>query len=199
MKRIVLLRHGESEWNLQNRFTGWTDVDLTERGVAEAREAGELLGREGFSFGKAYTSYLKRAVKTLDCVLDRMNLDWIPVEKTWRLNEKHYGMLQGLDKSETAERYGEEQVLVWRRSYDVAPDPIPEDDPRNQRFEARYREVPDRELPRTESLKDTIERDDALLEVHPVPLAEGLRRSAGRRSRQQPAGYRQASQARFRR
>ena len=158
MKRIVLLRHGESEWNLQNRFTGWTDVDLTERGVAEAREAGELLGREGFSFGKAYTSYLKRAVKTLDCVLDRMNLDWIPVEKTWRLNEKHYGMLQGLDKSETAERYGEEQVLVWRRSYDVAPDPIPEDDPRNPRFEARYREVPDRELPRTESLKDTIER-----------------------------------------
>jgi len=131
MKRIVLLRHGESEWNLQNRFTGWTDVDLTERGVAEAREAGELLGREGFSFGKTYTSYLKRAVKTLDCVLDRMNLDWIPVEKTWRLNEKHYGMLQGLDKSETAERYGEEQVLVWRRSYDVAPDPIPEDDPRN--------------------------------------------------------------------
>ena len=94
MIRIVLLRHGESEWNLQNRFTGWTDVDLTERGVAEAREAGELLGREGFSFGKAYTSYLKRAVKTLDCVLDRMNLDWIPVEKTWRLNEKHYGMLQ---------------------------------------------------------------------------------------------------------
>ena len=158
MKRIVLLRHGESEWNLQNRFTGWTDVDLTERGVAEAREAGELLGREGFSFGKAYTSYLKRAVKTLDCVLDRMNLDWIPVEKTWRPNEKHYGMLQGLDKSETAERYGEEQVLVWRRSYDVAPDPIPEDDPRNPRFEARYREVPDRELPRTESLKDTIER-----------------------------------------
>ena len=115
MKRIVLLRHGESEWNLQNRFTGWTDVDLTERGVAEAREAGELLGREGFSFGRAYTSYLKRAVKTLDCVLDRMNLDWIPVEKTWRLKEKHYGMLQGLDKSERSEerRVGKECRSRW--------------------------------------------------------------------------------------
>ena len=169
MKRIVLLRHGESEWNLQNRFTGWTDVDLTERGVAEAREAGELLGREGFSFGKAYTSYLKRAVKTLDCVLDRMNLDWIPVEKTWRLNEKHYGMLQGLDKSETAERYGEEQVLVWRRSYDVAPAPLAEDDPHNPRLNPRYAGIPDAELPRTESLRDTVARTMPYWECEILP------------------------------
>ena len=115
MKKIVLLRHGESAWNKENRFTGWTDVDLTEKGVAEAEKAGETLKEYGFNFDKAYTSYLKRAVKTLNCVLDKMNLDWIPVEKSWRLNEKHYGELQGLNKAETAEKYGEEQVLVWRR------------------------------------------------------------------------------------
>ena len=115
MKRIVLLRHGQSTWNKENRFTGWTDVDLTQEGVAEAVRAGELLRDEGFTFGKAYTSYLKRAVKTLDCVLDKLDEAWIPVEKSWRLNEKHYGMLQGLNKSETAEKYGEEQVPVWRR------------------------------------------------------------------------------------
>ena len=150
MKKIVLLRHGESVWNKENRFTGWTDVDLTEKGVAEAEKAGETL--------KAYTSYLKRAVKTLNCVLDKMNLDWIPVEKNWRLNEKHYGELQGLNKAETAGKYGEEQVLVWRRSYDIAPNPLAENDLRNPRFDYRYHEVPDAELPRTESLKDTIER-----------------------------------------
>ena len=158
MKRIVLLRHGESTWNKENRFTGWTDVDLTEKGVAEAMAAGDALRKEGFVFEKAYTSYLKRAVKTLNCVLDRLDQDWIPVEKNWRLNEKHYGVLQGLDKSETAERYGEKQVLVWRRSYDVAPDPLAEDDPRNPRFDVRYDRVPNRELPLTESLKDTINR-----------------------------------------
>ena len=140
------------------RFTGWTDVDLTQEGVAEAVRAGELLRDEGFTFGKAYTSYLKRAVKTLDCVLDKLDEAWIPVEKSWRLNEKHYGMLQGLNKSETAEKYGEEQVHVWRRSYDVAPDPLPEDDPRNPRFDVRYACVPDAELPRTESLEQTIAR-----------------------------------------
>ena len=128
---LVLLRHGESVWNRENRFTGWTDVDLSEKGVAEAVKAGETLRKEGFHFGRAYTSYLKRAVKTLDVVLDRMDRDWIPVTKTWRLNEKHYGMLQGLNKRETAEKYGDEQVYVWRRSYDVAPAPLPEDDPRN--------------------------------------------------------------------
>ena len=124
MKKIVLLRHGESAWNKENRFTGWTDVDLTEKGVAEAVRAGELLAEKGFRFKKAYTSYLKRAVKTLDCVLDRLDQDWIPVEKSWRLNEKHYGQLQGLNKAETAAKYGDEQVLVWRRSFDVAPHTI---------------------------------------------------------------------------
>ena len=158
MKKIVLLRHGESAWNKENRFTGWTDVDLTEKGVTEAEKAGETLREYGFNFDKAYTSYLKRAVKTLNCVLDKMNLDWIPVEKNWRLNEKHYGDLQGLNKAETAEKYGEEQVLIWRRSYDIAPNPLSEKDLRNPHFDYRYHEVPDAELPRTESLKDTIER-----------------------------------------
>lgn len=158
MKKIVLLRHGESTWNKENRFTGWTDVDLTEKGIAEANKAGELLKENGFNFDKAYTSYLKRAVKTLNCALDKLDQDWIPVEKTWRLNEKHYGALQGLNKAETAAQYGDEQVLVWRRSYDVAPHALAEDDLRNPRFENRYKEVPDAELPRTESLKETIER-----------------------------------------
>lgn len=158
MKKIVLLRHGESTWNGENRFTGWTDVDLSERGVAEAVRAGELLRKEGFCFGRAYTSYLKRAVKTLDVVLDRMDLDWIPVSKSWRLNEKHYGALQGLNKAETAAKYGDEQVHVWRRSYDVAPEPLADDDPRDPRFDCRYREVPVAELPRTESLRDTVAR-----------------------------------------
>lgn len=158
MKKIVLLRHGESKWNKENRFTGWTDVDLTEKGEEEARKAGELLKKEGFVFDKAYTSYLKRAIKTLNIVLDEMNQDWIPVEKNWRLNEKHYGDLQGLNKSETAEKYGDDQVLVWRRSYDVAPNPLTDDDPRNPRFEARYKDVPENELPRTEALKNTVER-----------------------------------------
>ena len=123
MKKIVLLRHGESAWNKENRFTGWTDVDLTEKGIAEAEKAGQLLIDNDFQFDKAYTSYLKRAVKTLNVVLDRMDQDWIPVEKSWRLNEKHYGQLQGLNKAETAAKYGEEQVLIWRRSYDIAPPP----------------------------------------------------------------------------
>ena len=158
MKKIVLLRHGESTWNQENRFTGWTDVDLTQKGVLEAARAGEILKKEGFVFDKAYTSFLKRAVKTLDNVLDKMDLDWIPVEKSWRLNEKHYGNLQGLNKAETAEKYGEDKVLLWRRSYDIAPDPIPEDDKRNPLFEPRYKSVPVEELPRTESLKDCIER-----------------------------------------
>ena len=158
MKKIVLLRHGESTWNKENRFTGWTDVDLTEKGVEEAKKAGNLLKEKGFVFDKAYTSYLKRAIKTLNNVLDTMDQDWIPVEKSWRLNEKHYGDLQGLNKSETAEKYGDDQVLIWRRSYDVAPNPLTEDDPRNPRFDIRYQDVPDNELPRTEALKNTVER-----------------------------------------
>ncbi|MCD8318965.1 MAG: 2,3-diphosphoglycerate-dependent phosphoglycerate mutase [Paraprevotella sp.] len=158
MKRIVLLRHGESPWNQENRFTGWTDVDLSEKGISEACKAGDTLKQACFTFQIAYTSYLKRAVKTLNCVLDRMNEDWIPVEKTWRLNEKHYGMLQGLNKSETAAKYGDEQVHIWRRSYDVAPDPVAVDDPRIPGKDPRYACIPDAEVPRTESLKDAIRR-----------------------------------------
>ncbi|MCD7936984.1 MAG: 2,3-diphosphoglycerate-dependent phosphoglycerate mutase [Tannerellaceae bacterium] len=158
MKTIVLLRHGESTWNQENRFTGWTDVDLTDKGVEEAIKAGNLLKEKGYVFDMAYTSYLKRAIKTLNVVLDRMDLDWIPVEKCWRLNEKHYGNLQGLNKAETAEKYGEEQVLIWRRSYDIAPLPLEVNDPRNPRLDIRYKKVGDAELPLTESLKDTVER-----------------------------------------
>lgn len=158
MKQIVLLRHGESEWNRENRFTGWTDVELSERGVREAEQAGRLLREEGFVFGKAYASYLKRSVQTLNHVLRTLDQEWIPVEKSWRLNEKHYGALQGLNKAETAERFGDGQVRVWRRSFDAAPEPLAEDDPRNPRFDGRYREVPEDELPRTESLRDTVER-----------------------------------------
>lgn len=158
MKSIVLLRHGESTWNKENRFTGWTDVNLTEKGVAEAVKAGRILKEKGYVFGKAYTSYLKRAVKTLNVVLDQMDQDWIPVEKNWRLNEKHYGNLQGLNKAETAAKYGDEQVLIWRRSYDIAPLALEENDPRNPRKEIRYQAVADKDLPRTESLKDTVAR-----------------------------------------
>lgn len=158
MKRVVLIRHGESVWNKENRFTGWTDVDLTEKGMQEAVKAGQLLKKEGFSFEKAYTSYLKRAVKTLNNVLDQMDLDWIPVEKSWRLNEKHYGMLQGLNKAETAAKYGDEQVLVWRRSYDVPPTPLEKDDERSPFQDIRYKGVDAKDLPLTESLKDTVER-----------------------------------------
>ncbi len=158
MKYIVLLRHGESTWNKENRFTGWTDVDLTEKGIAEAYKAGESLKEKGFIFDKIYTSLLKRAIKTMNCVLDKMDQEWVPIEKSWRLNEKHYGALQGLNKAETAEKYGEHQVQIWRRSYDVAPMPLSEDDPRNPKFDIRYKNVPDKDLPRTESLKETVAR-----------------------------------------
>ncbi len=158
MKRLVLLRHGESDWNQKNLFTGWTDVDLTEKGTVEAKKAGELLKKEGFAFKQAFTSYLKRANKTLNIALDAMNLDWIPVEKSWRLNEKHYGSLQGLNKAETAEKYGEEQVLIWRRSYDVPPAPLAKDDARSPLLDPRYADVNPDDLPLTESLKETVER-----------------------------------------
>src|SRR5690554_6414705 len=158
MKKVVLIRHGESAWNKENRFTGWTDVDLTEKGVAEAHKAGQYLKKEGFRFEKAYTSYLKRAVKTLNVVLDEMDLDWIPVEKTWRLNEKHYGMLQGLNKAETAAKYGDEQVLIWRRSYYVPPTPLEKEDPRSPFQDPHYKGVDAKDLPLTEALKDTVER-----------------------------------------
>ncbi len=158
MKRLVLLRHGESTWNKENRFTGWKDVDLSERGVLEAIEAGRVLKMEGFQFRVAFTSYLTRAIRTLWLTLEEMDLLWIPVYKTWRLNEKHYGILQGLNKSEMAEKYGDQQVLLWRRSYDVPPPPMEIDDPRHPRFDRRYRDLKPSEIPATESLKETVER-----------------------------------------
>jgi 2,3-bisphosphoglycerate-dependent phosphoglycerate mutase len=158
MNRLVLLRHGESTWNKENRFTGWTDVDLSERGIREAIDAGKILKEKGFDFRIAYTSYLTRAIRTLWLTLEQMDLHWIPVFKTWRLNEKHYGMLQGLNKVEMAEKYGDEQVLIWRRSYDIPPPPLAPEDPRHPRFDHRYRDLRPEEIPVTESLKETVER-----------------------------------------
>lgn len=158
MKRVVLIRHGESLWNKENRFTGWTNVDLSEKGIQEAVKAGQLLKKEGLNFTMAYTSYLKRAVKTLNSILDQMDLDWIPVEKTWRLNEKHYGMLQGLNKAETAEKYGDEQVLIWRRSYDVPPTALDASDERSSSHDIRYSNIPKAYIPETEALVDTVNR-----------------------------------------
>jgi len=158
MYKLVLLRHGESQWNLDNRFTGWTDVDLTENGRREARAAGELLNREGYVFDIAYTSVLKRAIRTLWITLDAMDLMWLPVVHSWRLNERHYGALQGLNKAETAARFGEEQVLVWRRAYAIAPEPLLPGDPRWAGNDPRYRHLKPGEIPATECLKDTVAR-----------------------------------------
>jgi 2,3-bisphosphoglycerate-dependent phosphoglycerate mutase len=168
MKKLVLVRHGESVWNKENRFTGWTDVDLSERGISEARECGKVLKENGFAFSLAYTSYLKRANKTLNLILEEMDLMWIPVKKSWRLNEKHYGNLQGLNKSETAQKYGDEQVLIWRRSYDIPPAPLADEDPRNPRLDPRYREA-GKEAPLTESLKETVARAIPYWEVEIRP------------------------------
>jgi 2,3-bisphosphoglycerate-dependent phosphoglycerate mutase len=158
MFKLVLLRHGESTWNKENRFTGWTDVDLSEKGVQEARQAGIALKKEGFTFDLAFTSVLKRAVRTLWILQDEMDLMWIPVKKSWRLNERHYGALQGLNKSETAAKFGEDQVLVWRRSYDVPPPPLEKCDPRSPGNEPRYRDLKPGQAPLSESLKDTYRR-----------------------------------------
>ena len=158
MHTLVLLRHGESTWNQENRFTGWTDVDLSERGVAEAKAAGRLLGEGGYAFDIAYTSVLKRAIKTLGIALDALDLLWIPVAKHWRLNERHYGALQGLNKAETAARHGEAQIKIWRRSYDIPPPPLEADDPRHPSRDPRYSSLTSAELPLTESLKDTVAR-----------------------------------------
>jgi 2,3-bisphosphoglycerate-dependent phosphoglycerate mutase len=158
MHTLVLLRHGESTWNLENRFTGWTDVDLSARGVAEAKEAGRLLCEGGYVFDVAYTSVLKRAIKTLGIALDALDLLWIPVVKHWRLNERHYGALQGLNKAETAAKHGEAQIKIWRRSYDISPPPLEPDDPRYPSRDSRYAALTPAELPLTESLKDTVAR-----------------------------------------
>ena len=158
MYKLVLLRHGESEWNRDNRFTGWTDVDLTEKGVAEARRAGRQLVEAGFAFDLAYTSVLKRAIRTLWLVLDEMDLMWIPVQRSWRLNERHYGALQGLNKAETAAKFGDDQVLTWRRSYDAPPPPLDESSEYFPGNDPRYGSLRDAELPRAECLKDTVER-----------------------------------------
>jgi 2,3-bisphosphoglycerate-dependent phosphoglycerate mutase len=158
MYKIVLLRHGESEWNKENRFTGWTDVDLSEKGVAEAVAGGKLMKEAGFEFDLAYTSVLKRAIRTLNLALDEMNLLWIPVVKTWRLNERHYGALQGLNKAETAKKYGDEQVHIWRRSYDIQPPALTADDERFPGKDRRYADLSKADLPLTECLKDTVAR-----------------------------------------
>lgn len=158
MKKIVLIRHGESLWNLENRFTGWTDVDLSDEGLKEAREAGQILKANGFEFNMAYTSVLKRAIRTLWLILHEMDLMWIPVHKTWKLNERHYGALQGLNKQETAEKYGEEQVHLWRRSVDVRPPALTKDDTRYPGHEYKYHTLTEYEIPLTENLSDTEKR-----------------------------------------
>jgi 2,3-bisphosphoglycerate-dependent phosphoglycerate mutase len=158
MYKIVLMRHGESTWNLDNRFTGWADVDLTEKGVAEAKHAGKLLKEAGFTFDLAYTSVLKRAIRTLWGTLDEMDLMWLPVVHSWRLNERHYGALQGLNKAETAAKYGDEKVLEWRRSYDIPPMPLEPSDPRTSYNDPRYADLKREEIPLTECLKDTVVR-----------------------------------------
>jgi 2,3-bisphosphoglycerate-dependent phosphoglycerate mutase len=158
MYKLVLVRHGQSIWNLENRFTGWTDVGLTEQGLAEAHEAGRVLRESGYSFDVAYTSVLRRAIKTLWIILEEMGLEWIPVVRAWQLNERHYGNLQGLNKAEMAAKFGEAQVKLWRRSYDVPPPPLEWSDERHPRFDPRYASLTPEQLPATESLKITLER-----------------------------------------
>ena len=158
MHKIVLLRHGESQWNKENRFTGWTDVELSEKGVEEAHSAGQTLKKEGFSFDVAFTSVLKRAIHTLWISLDELDLAWIPVHRTWRLNERHYGALQGLNKGETAAKYGDDQVKIWRRSYDIPPPALEKTDERYPGNDARYQQLDEKVMPVTECLKDTVER-----------------------------------------
>ncbi len=158
MHKLVLLRHGESSWNKENRFTGWTDVDLTDRGRDEAKAAGQLLKDGGYTFDLVFTSLLKRAIRTCNIALDELDQLWLPVQRSWRLNERHYGALQGLNKAETAARHGEEQVKIWRRAFATAPPPLAADDPRHPSHDPRYRDLPPGDLPSTESLKDTIAR-----------------------------------------
>eukprot|EP01027_Heterolobosea_sp_BB2_P020590 GEZU01029378.1.p1 GENE.GEZU01029378.1~~GEZU01029378.1.p1 ORF type:complete len:252 (-),score=103.54 GEZU01029378.1:88-843(-) len=158
VKKIVLIRHGESTWNKENKFTGWTDVDLSEKGREEAIQAGKMLKEQNYEFDIVFTSVLKRAIRTMWLVLDELDLMWLPVYRSWRLNERHYGALQGLDKAETAAKHGEEQVKIWRRAYDIPPPALDESDPRHPSHDRKYAKVPKESLPCTESLKDTVER-----------------------------------------
>ena len=176
MYKLVLMRHGESQWNLENRFTGWTDIDLTEAGRDQARRAGELLKEKGYVFDVAFTSVLKRAIRTLWIALDAMDTMYLPVHNNWRLNERHYGDLQGLNKAEMAAQYGDEQVLIWRRAYAIAPNPIALDDPRHPRFDPRYAKLTPQQLPATECLQDTVAR---VLPFWDETIAPSIR--AGRR------------------
>ena len=187
MKTLVLLRHGESVWNLENRFTGWTDVDLTPKGVEEAREAARLLSAGGYTFDIAYTSLLTRAIRTLWITLDGMDLMWLPVIGNWRLNERHYGALQGLNKAETAAKHGDEQVKIWRRSYDIPPPPLPDGDPRAAGRDRRYASIPASQLPATESLEDTVARFLPVLARDHRAVDPRRATAAHRRARQQPA------------
>jgi 2,3-bisphosphoglycerate-dependent phosphoglycerate mutase len=173
---LILLRHGQSEWNLKNLFTGWVDVDLTPQGRTEAEEAARLLEAEDLEFDLAFTSTLKRAIRTLWIVMDGMDRMWVPVTRAWQLNERHYGALQGLDKAETVRRHGEEQVLIWRRSYDIPPPPLENDDPRHPRFEARYADIDPAKLPATESLKDTLARVQPYWNVEIAPRVRAGRK-----------------------
>ena len=176
MHKIVFMRHGQSTWNLENRFTGWTDVDLTEQGIEEARAAGRALREAGFEFDLAYTSVLRRAIRTLWIVLDEMDRMWLPFSCEWRLNERHYGALQGLDKAETAKKFGDEQVHIWRRSYDTAPDALPADDERSSRADPTYSTLSSDQIPLAESLKDAIIRVMPLWNEQIVPqIREGRR------------------------
>jgi 2,3-bisphosphoglycerate-dependent phosphoglycerate mutase len=176
MHKLVLIRHGESEWNKENRFTGWKDVDLSEKGMTEAHAAGKLLKEEGFVFDEAYTSVLKRAIRTLWIILDEMDLMWIPETKSWLLNERHYGALQGLNKTETAAQYGEEQVLIWRRSYDIPPGMLEETDERWLGKDPRYSSIEAGQFPRAEALKQTVERVVPYFQMEIVPKIEAGKR-----------------------
>ena len=177
MYKIVLLRHGESQWNLENRFTGWTDVDLSLKGVEEAKSAGVLMKQEGFEFDIAFTSVLTRAVRTLWLALEQMDMVWIPIINSWRLNERHYGALQGLNKAETAEKYGDEQVHIWRRSYDIQPPALAIDDERYPGFDRRYADLTKEELPLTECLKDTVARFLPYWQQSIAPVVKSGKRS----------------------
>ena len=176
MHKLVLIRHGESAWNKENRFTGWKDVDLSGKGIEEARAAGKLLKAEGFAFDEAYTSVLKRAIRTLWIILDEMDLMWIPETKSWKLNERHYGALQGLNKAETAAQYGEEKVQIWRRSFDIPPEFLEETDERYLGNDPRYREIEAGKFPRTECLKDTVARVVPFFETTVMPKIKNGKR-----------------------